>query len=260
MTERISSRSNARVKALRAALAAPGESVVALEGVHLLEEAARSGIRFETIFVREDQEHRLRSFDLDPSAPLLVLSREAFDSAAATSTSQGIAALLPRPRAAYTPRPGDLTVLAAGVQDPGNLGTLIRSAEAFGASAMFLVQGTVDPWNAKCLRASAGSVFRLPLLPWSEEADVFRNVLHTGARLLAAVVRDGTPAPQADLAGTVMLVIGNEGSGIPRDVLSLADARITLPMPGNTESLNAGVAGSILLYEAARQRAAVGAQ
>ena len=257
----ITSRQNARVRALRAAFAARrhGE-IVAIEGDHLIHEALRSGLAIESVFLREDRVAMAQEF---PSGvDVVLLSHEVFDSAAETGTSQGVAALVRRPESRYLPQRGDLLLIAAGLQDPGNLGTLIRSAEAFSAAAVLLTEGTVDAWNAKSLRASAGSVFRMPLVRWSDT--LRRSLQQHGIRLLAAVpaaafaqAREGPavlPAHLTDLRGGCALMIGNEGAGLSPELLALADACITLTMPGPTESLNAAVAGSLLLYEAAQQR------
>lgn len=261
MTTFIASRQNPRVRELRAALAGRGSDArgpggtVALEGVHLLREAIAAeahGVRLQTVFLREDQQHIATT--VPNGIEVLLLSASAFDSAAATQQSQGVAALLQRPQPRYEPTPGDLLLLAAGLQDPGNLGTLIRSAEAFGAAAVVLTEGTVDPWNGKAMRASAGSVFRMPTVPWTDA--LHRQLKQAGIRLLAAVpaAMRAIPAHAADLRSGCACIVGNEGKGIPAGLLALADERITLTMPGPTESLNAAVAGSLLLYEASRQR------
>ena len=257
MPEWISSRSNPRVRALRATLASRQDDVVGIEGFHLLREALASGLQLRTLFVREDQASVLDALPPGAVHETLLLSREAFDSAAATEQAQGVAALLDRPSTAYAPRSGDLLLIADGLQDPGNLGTLIRSAEAFGAAAVALTRGTVDPWNGKCLRAAAGAAFRLPLPRWSD--DLLAALRAVSAHLHAAVPRNGTPAHAADLRGTVALVVGNEGAGVSDAMLQAADTRITLFTTGPTESLNAAVAGSLLLYEASQQRAGVSA-
>ena len=145
-----------------------------------------------------------------------------------------------------------LILIAAGLQDPGNLGTLIRSAEAFGATGVLTTPGTVSPWNGKALRSSAGSVFRMPIAPAGP--DEFDRLTRHGVRLLAAVKDNAQPITEADLTGPSALLIGNEGAGLGEDWLRLADAHVTVPCPGWVESLNAAVAGSILLYEASRQR------
>jgi TrmH family RNA methyltransferase len=192
----------------------------------------------------------------------MMLSDDVFASAVATQHPQGIAALLVPPRwemAAETPA-NSLLLVAAGLQDPGNLGTLIRSAEAFGATAVLTTQGTVSEWNQKALRASAGSVLRVPVIQVAAEEIIALKI--QGVRFYAAVAPDSgsqvLPAAEADMACACALMIGNEGSGLGEEWLALADARITIPTPGGVESLNAAVAGSLLLYEASRQRGAKG--
>jgi TrmH family RNA methyltransferase len=254
MPELITSRTNPRVRALRAALnARRGDAVVGIEGFHLVREAVASGVVLRTIFVREDRFATLNDLPEDAAEEIVVLSAGAFESAAGTEASQGIAALLERPTAEYAPRSGDLVLLADGLQDPGNLGTLIRSAEAFGAAAVCLTANTVDPWNGKCLRAAAGAAFRLPLPMW--EAALLAALRAVDARVFAAVPREATPAHLADLGGTCVLVVGNEGAGVSAALMAESDERITLQTTGPTESLNAAVAGSLLLYEASQQRA-----
>jgi TrmH family RNA methyltransferase len=202
-----------------------------------------------------------------------------------------------------------LILVLAGLQDPGNLGTILRSAEAFGATGIVALTRTVSAWNPKAVRASAGSVFRVPLIAstaedcitrlhraevsiWSTAAlpeaateasghdpgsrtagesrsgtsvdsDQSRFVSgHDFSRAEKAPKNDGALAPgtpiaahHANLAGPVALIIGNEGNGVPPELAARADATITIPCPGPVESLNAAVAASILLYEAAQQRA-----
>ena len=149
-----------------------------------------------------------------------------------------------------------LILVLAGLQDPGNVGTLIRSAEAFGASGVVLLPGTVNRWNAKAVRASAGSVFRLPAVSLRVE-EMMAMLRERGVRLLAATADGDVALDETGLDGPVALVIGNEGAGVPEELLAAADARVAIACPGPVESLNAAIAGSVLLYEAARQRAGV---
>ncbi|MGA3264449.1 MAG: RNA methyltransferase [Terracidiphilus sp.] len=144
-------------------------------------------------------------------------------------------------------------VVLAGVQDPGNLGTILRSAEAFGANGVLSLPGTVSAWNPKAVRASAGSVFRVPLLTASAE-DGLARLKKAGVKIMATAVRGAEAADRTDLAGPVALLIGNEGNGVPEELAAQADGAVTIPCPGPVESLNASVAASILLYEASRQR------
>jgi RNA methyltransferase, TrmH family len=150
-----------------------------------------------------------------------------------------------------------LILIAVGLQDPGNLGTLVRSAEAFGATGVLTTPGTVSAWNQKALRASAGSVFRVPVV--AVAASDIEGLKQGGVRLIAAVGSDGADviAAQAmDFTAGCAVMIGNEGSGLGAEWMKMCDARVTIPCPGALESLNAAVAGSVLLYEASRQRAA----
>lgn len=250
----VSSRQNPRVKQLRAALARSGrtpEGLLAIEGEHLVAEAAASGLRFATLFLRSGEPRR----PLPAADELLLLSPDVFASAAATDHPAGIAALveppafLPEALLAGTP----LLLVLAGVQDPGNVGTLLRSAEAFAATGVLLLPGTASPWNPKALRASAGSAFRVPALALDEGAALNLLARH-GIAAIAAVPREGAEPEQVPLRPGCALLVGNEGAGLGAELLARAAHRVTLPMPGRVESLNAAVAGSLLLYEASRQR------
>ncbi len=260
----VTSRANARVKQLRAAFvenARLSGGLVALEGETLLQEAIRSGLPLKTIFLSQ---RVVPPAWLPRGVELLILAEDIFNSAVDTQHPQGIAALLLPPAwklesALPAKRSSDrvpLLLVAAGLQDPGNLGTLIRSAEAFGATAVLTTAGTVSEWNQKALRASAGSVFRVPVVQVSSQELV--ALKSQGVRLLAAVApgSDYGSVFDADLTCACALMIGNEGAGISAELRALADAHITIPTPGRVESLNAAVAGSLLLYEASRQRAA----
>jgi len=273
----VTSRANPRVKQLRAAFAGHARlsgGLIAIEGEHLLREALRSGLPCKTIFVTE----RTSLPGWAPrSVELIELSGEVFRSAVDTQSPQGIAALLLPPTwtiadacPAHPAGQAPLLLIAAGLQDPGNLGTLIRSSEAFGATAVLTTPGTVSQWNQKALRASAGSVFRVPVVAIAP-ADVPR-LKSQGIHLFAAVAGAGSDSDPdsdsdtplrpgslsvaaADLAQACALMIGNEGAGLSDEWLRLSDTRITIPTPGPVESLNAAIAGSLLLYEASRQRA-----
>jgi TrmH family RNA methyltransferase len=261
----VQSKQNARVKELRAALLRPGRGetdLVALEGLHLVEEALRSGTRLQTVFVAQGHEHLLETLGaIDESATeILAVPREVLDSIVSTESPQPIAALA-HPRhwpwtevLAKKSGTSALIVVLSGIQDPGNLGTILRSAEAFGATGILCLTGTVSRWNPKAMRASAGSVFRLPVLA-SSEAKAFQHLHEAGIRTLAAMAREADPLNETNLTGPVALVIGSEGSGLPPEIAAQCDACITIPCPGPVESLNAAVAASVLLYEASRQRA-----
>jgi TrmH family RNA methyltransferase len=255
----VQSRQNARVKELRAALRKSEKTesgLIALEGQHLVEEALRSNLRIATLFVRSGSLALLNNLPLPPLAEILELPADIFLSAVTTESPQPIAALAEAPSFKLEDiltNPNSLIIVSAGLQDPGNLGTIVRSAEAFGATGVITLPGTVSIWNAKTLRASSGSVFRLPVLAASDK-DLFSALHSHRIRTVATTVDRGTPASQFNLIQPAALFIGNEGSGLPSDLANQCDERITIPTPGPVESLNAAIAASILLYEAGRQR------
>ena len=257
----VSSRQNARVKELRHAFAeatpnAKGE--VAIEGMHLVEEALRGGLRMATVFFSESARERAHKLipQLSAHTEALLLRDDVFSSAVPTETPQGVAALVTTKAFAlddaFRPAPA-LVVISAGLQDPGNLGTIARSAQAFGATGMLLGERTVSLWNWKAIRASAGSVFRLPTMK-VELAIALREAKARGMRILATSSHKGIIISRVDLLTPVVLIVGNEGSGLPKDVLAQADEIVAIPHTSQVESLNAGIAASVILYEAARQR------
>jgi TrmH family RNA methyltransferase len=231
-----------------------------IEGPNLILEAMRAGLHIRCVFVAAGSERMLDALHLPESLEVLVMSRDLLDSAMATETPQPVAALVEPPDWTWAHVFGDhrssaaMIVVLAGLQDPGNLGTIIRSAEAFGADGVLCLPGTVSAWNPKALRASAGSVFRVPVVT-SSEMETLEHLRGASVKILATMVQGAQPADLVDLAEPVALLIGNEGNGVPADLAVKADEAIMIPCPGPVESLNAAVAASVLLYEAARQRA-----
>jgi TrmH family RNA methyltransferase len=258
---RVASRQNALVKELRRAFhedEPTSDGHIAIEGVRTIEEAIRSGLRLRVIFFSESARPRAERLlpQLAAHVETLLLPDDVFQSAVATETPQGVAALVrlkSRTLDAVLDAPDPLIVVAAGVQDPGNLGTMIRSAEAFGAAAVLVGAGTVSPYNSKVVRASAGSLFRLPVVAFELPA-VLETLRGRGLKLLATSSHKGTPIDEADLTGGIVVLIGNEGAGVPKEIMRQVDGLIAIPHQADVESLNAGVAASIVLYEAARQR------
>lgn len=271
----VSSAQNALVKTLRQAFN-QGQAInglCAVEGIRLIEEAIRSRLKIQALFVRESAQLRAQRIldQLTKYADAVLLPDRTFDSTVLTEHPQGIAALIKAPEyhlhSAFSPAP-TLLVIAAGIQDPGNFGTLIRSAEAFGATGVIGIEGTVSHWNPKTVRASAGSIFRLPVLR-TTTAELLAELHSQQTRTLALVAphsngkagngsnaRSPLRLQEADLASACSLFVGNEGSGIPRELLGQIDQFVAIPQ-SRVESLNAGVAASIALYEAQRQRSTV---
>ena len=260
MTIRIvQSKQNPRIKELRAALLRPGRGEsepIALEGMHLVTEALQSGIELQTVFVAQGHERLVTDLTIPESTEILAIPYELLSEAVTTETPQPLAALA-RPRhwpweALFTSKA--LVIVLSGIQDPGNLGTILRSAEAFGATGVVCLPGTVTRWNPKAMRASAGSVFRLPVIA-SSEAKTMQHLREAGIQTYAAMAHDAKPVGAVDLSHPVAILIGSEGAGLSPELAGQCGARIIIPCPGPVESLNAAVAASVLLYEASRQRA-----
>jgi len=266
---RIEGRHNPLVKQLRQAfsraeLTEGGDC--AIEGLRILEEAIRSGLRLSAVFFRESAQDRAERLlpQIGAHVETLLLPDRLFDSLVPSESPQGVAALVRLREFALDDlmerlQVGPIAVLA-GLQDPGNLGTILRSSEAFGSAGVVLGEGTVSPFNSKVVRASAGSVFRLPMVHAHGKSaagkleEVAEKLRIQGVRLIATSSHKGTALDQADLTGTTALFFGNEGAGLPRELMARMDEFISIPHTPLVESLNAGVAASIVLYEAAKQR------
>ena len=263
---RIEGRHNALLKELRQAFARAERTDsgdCAIEGLRIVEEAIRSGLRFRAVFFRESAENlgeRLLP-QIGSHVETLLVPDKRFDGAIPSETPQGIAALVRLREFSLDDIVERLQigpiVVVVGLQDPGNLGTILRSAEAFGSAGLILGEGTVSPFNSKVIRASAGSLFRLPVaLPRSAGRfdEITARLRSHGVRLIATSSHKGAPLDQTRLTEPSAVFIGNEGAGLPRNLMAQVDELIAIPHAPAVESLNAGVAGSIVLYEAARQR------
>lgn len=279
----LTSRDNRWLKEFRLALRGglPTESgCVGVEGARLVEEALQSGCRIAAVLFSESGERyrdRLAPLVHRPETgfPVLRTTDRLFEGLADTEHPQGVAALV-QPRAATlddlvrTP-PGacsPLLAVLAGVQDPGNVGTILRTAAAFGATGAVTAasgqSGTASPYSPKALRASAGAALHLPILAGMSLPILLAQLRVENIRTLASSVHEpdpsglGVSAPlapwQVDWCQSVALLIGNEGAGLPEEIERAADARIRIPMAGGVESLNAAAAAAVLFYEAARQR------
>jgi TrmH family RNA methyltransferase len=154
---------------------------------------------------------------------------------------------------------GELFVICVDVRDPGNLGTVLRTGEASGASGVICCEGSVDMYGPKTVRASAGSLFHVPIVAGLEPLEVLDRMGRWGVCRLGTDVRSGTPYDEADLTAPTAIVLGNEAHGLGPDLDASLDGTLTIPMAGRSESLNVGMAAAVLCFEAARQRRTRGA-
>ena len=233
-----------------------------IEGPNLVREALQQGVRIQFIFtgagaLNQQQEIQdILSLAEDSDSAVCVLSEDCFAKIATSQTPQPIMAVAEKRtwqmRDVFSPG-GNVLVLDR-IQDPGNLGTLLRTAEATGFAGALIVKGGADPYGPKAVRAGAGCVFRFPLLLCESPAEAL-DILAKQRKQVWTADMEGTPCYDAELAQNVAIVIGNEGNGA--DALFKENSgRVTVPMAGQTESLNAGISAAILMYESLRQRAA----
>ena len=265
---RVEGRHNPLVKEIRRAFSR-GQLTDAghcpIEGLRVIEEAIRSGVRFRAVLFSETGEKLASRLlpQIGSHVETLVLPDKLFAGMVDSEAPQGVAALVHYKASAVADvlnraSLGPIMVVA-GLQDPGNLGTIIRSAEAFGVAGVLLGDGTVSPFNPKVVRGTAGSIFRLPIAQ-GKTAQILEQLRTNGVRLMATSSHKGVPLPQANLALPLAVLVGGEGAGISKDLLAKADEVVAIPHGPQVESLNAGVAASIVLYEIARKHSALSSQ
>ena len=267
---KIEGRHNPLVKEVRQAFA-HGERTesgdCAIEGIRIVEEAIRSGLRFSAVFFRESSQNLAERIlpQIGAHVETLLLPDKIFDGTVSSETPQGVAALVRLRQFSIDDLAERLqlgpVIAVVGLQDPGNLGTILRSAEAFGSAGVLIGEGTVSPFNSKVIRGSAGSIFRLPIVTAKAEGGIEKILGRLRAhdvRLIATSSHKGAPLDQARLTEPSAVFIGSEGAGLPKTLIAQFDELVAIPHTQQVESLNAGVAASIVLYEAARQRRETG--
>lgn len=260
----ITSLQNAKVKRARLLLmqraARQSENTFVAEGVRLCEEALQAGCKPQIVFFAENLSPRgrkiLAGFE-QMGSEIEEVSQQVMNSLSDTETPQGMAAVFaiePPPLPKYL----DFVLICDGLKDPGNLGTILRSALAAGCQAVFLTPGSIDPYAPKVVRAAMGAHFRLPVKieGWKSIIDHCKSKSDPPLRLYLAETGGEKSCWQADFCHPLGLVIGGEPAGSGLNARQAADELIAIPMPGGTESLNAAVAASILLFEVLRQRSA----
>lgn len=269
LVEKITSRQNPLVKRFRRVRSGAEPHLILLEGVRLVEEALDSGAHFESVAFTSDLESTDRGLALKDALQRVPcrgaeLNKQVMDYMSDTENPQGIAVLAVRPHFTLEQvfdREPQLLIIADGLQDPGNIGAIVRTAEAAGATGLLASAGTVSPYSPKALRASMGSALRLPIATSQAPEAIVKACSESGVTILASnPARPESPRSNsvtytdADFRAGVAVVIGSEGSGIPSRALADAGQFLHIPMAPSVESLNVASSTAILLYEAARQR------
>ena len=276
LVERITSKQNPLIKRFRRVRMGDEHHLVFIEGIRLVEDAFKAGVHFESVAYSLALEATERGAELQdellhvPCRGALV-PQQILDYIAATESPQGIVAIVSRPHyelADVFDDDASLIIIADELQDPGNIGSIIRTAEAAGASGLVAMRHTVDPFNLKALRASMGSAFRLPVVTDVKRDEAIALCKARGVKLVAArlpakdrgvledaaIVAKESPYTEADLTTALAFVLGREASGVSEDIAAEADLFVHIPMAEGIESLNVAAAATVLLYEAARQR------
>jgi TrmH family RNA methyltransferase len=222
------------------------EGAFVVEGEHLIEEAGDRVVFILTPRVLPPKLARGRR--------VVKVSQKEFTRLTSVETPTGIMAVVEKPEHTLADIKPGLIVFCVEIQDPGNLGTIIRGADAAGATGVILSRGTVDLYNQKVIRSTQGSLFHLPIVQVKDTAETVGQLKKQGIKVIATEGSGGKPHFKTDLSGPVVILIGNEGAGLPAGVKDLADEVVSIPMPGRAESLNAAMAATVILYEAVRQR------
>lgn len=223
-----------------------------IEGENLLDEAIRNHVRIETVLVREDCQKALPPEAADKA---FLLDARLFDKLAQTVTSQGILAVVAKAEVRkedFIGLPGSNFIVLDRLQDPGNIGTILRTADAAGYRLAILMKGTADVYAPKVVRAATGSLFRMPVVSMASTEELVEFTRAAGKKLTATCLDAQRCYYDEDLTHDIALVIGNEGSGVAPALIESSELRIKIPMQGNIESLNAAVAAGVLMYEAMR--------
>jgi TrmH family RNA methyltransferase len=261
MQPQITSPSNERIKHARRVRDGRELGLIFVDGLRLAEEAVRSGVIVEAAFVASGSDDaRLLALVQQLSAekaPILWTQREVLDGMSDTVQSQGIVIIAQRPvldPSRLFQGKGSLFLGLDRVQDPGNMGTLLRTAEAAGAAGVIVLGGSVDVFSPKVLRSSMGSAFRLPVMTEVTAETLLNLRAEHGLHLVAAAGEGELDYTDYDWQQPTLLMLGNEGRGVSPGLMTACDTRLRIPMANGVESLNVAAAGAVMLFEAARQR------
>lgn len=222
-----------------------------IEGENLLEEAVKNGAAIKTVLMCRD--YRGSLFGTEDKS--FCLSDKLFEQLSQTETTQGIMAVVEKPEFSpdrFLDRGGGNFIVLDRLQDPGNIGTILRTADAAGYELAIVMKGTADVFSPKAVRAATGSLFRMPVVFMDSVDELMEFTRAAGKKLVATCFDTERYYYDENLRENIALIIGNEGSGISRELIECSDLKIKIPMHGNIESLNASVAAGILMYEAVR--------
>jgi len=260
LTERITSQYNPLIKRFRAVRDGRERHILFVEGVRAVREAFSAGIGIDSVifsdeFIKTDAGIAIKEMIESCHCRGALVSEKLLESVCDTVTPQGIALIARQPYFSIEEvlGNGSVVVVADRLQDPGNIGTIVRTAAAVGAAGVVTARSTVDPFGAKALRASMGAAFRLPIATDAVVEDLFEKAVKSGFKIVVAASTGKVLYTDYDWRNRTLLVVGNEGEGASDIALKKADSTIRLPQKSSVESLNVATAAAVILYEAARQ-------
>jgi RNA methyltransferase, TrmH family len=229
-----------------------------VEGIRFVEEAIKEGV-VEYILYSEKLNSTEDAYRvIENSLPKYEVDANVLKELSGTETPQGVIAVVTKREYCFEDIKQDFVIIVDGVQDPGNLGAIIRTSDAAGAGAVILLSGTVDVYNDKTLRSTMGSIFHIPIINSDSFEELSEELKKKGYNIFASSLEESKNLFECDFKSSVAIMIGNEAKGIPKEHMELATQKLRIPMPGNAESLNAAAAGAIIIYEVLRQRGIYG--
>jgi TrmH family RNA methyltransferase len=226
-----------------------------IEGFRLVQEAFKAKVSIDYLIVTKDGAEKIDKFLLDYKTEhikIYEISNNLFKELISTETPQGILAVINMNTVPLEDK-GNFYLLCDKLQDPGNLGTIIRTAHAAGVQGIILTKGTVDIYNEKTIRSTMGSIFYIPIHYEDDNLSLVRSLKKDGFNLVVTSLDTDKDFFEEDLRGKTILTVGNEGNGVSKEVLDLSSTKVKIPMPGNAESLNVAIATSVIMYEKVRQ-------
>ncbi len=253
----IKSKDNSKIKYVRLLNSKKGrdeENAFIVEGIKFVNEAINENshimyLIFSESALKKTEIKELYNFSLESGTEAVICEDNVFNSAADTINSQGVLAVIKSKKNIKAIDEYKFAIMCDRIQDPGNLGTIIRTADAFGPAAVILNRGCVDVYNPKVVRASAGAIFRVPFIHADSDEEIIKQLKESGYIIISTVVDSQYSFNDIDMTEKICVVIGNEGQGVSREIAESSHMRITIKMTGRAESLNVSIAAGISIYE-----------
>ncbi len=224
------------------------------EGIRFVEEAILEGNAEYILYSSKLMDVNGCERILKSCAKLYEVDNAVIKELCETENPQGVASVVRKPQWNLEAVKEDFVVIADGIQDPGNLGTIIRTSDAAGVGAVYIIKGTVDVYNSKTLRSTMGSIFHVPIFFFDSFEEALESLKASGFNVYATSLESSEYIYNYNFKDKSAIVIGNEANGVPEEHILLSTHRVKIPMPGRAESLNAGIAAGVLIYEVIRQR------